>query len=123
VSFIAEKAGLYRLELAAAGAAVVRGRYTLTSEVKASPSGTDKDRQAAEQLLREANVLESEGSKESLQKSIDKRGDALLLWRKLGDKYWEAFALHYSGRASDSLGKKQEAPPLQSGVVPAQRDR
>jgi hypothetical protein len=109
VSFTGATAGAYRLEIRAAGAPAVKGRYVLTSAVKASASATDKERQAAEQLLSEANELESEGSKESLQKSIDKRAAALLLWRKLGDKYWEAYALHYSGRASGSLGKKQEA--------------
>jgi tetratricopeptide (TPR) repeat protein len=109
VSFEAEKAGEYRLEIRADAAPVVHGRYELASEVKPQALETDRQRLTAERLLIEANDLEHEGSKESLQKSIDKRSEALVLWRKLGDRYWEAYSLHYSGRASSTLNKNQEA--------------
>lgn len=109
VSLEVEKAGAYRLEIRADAAAILRGRYKLTSVVKPQVQNTDRERLTAERLLIEANDLERAGAKKSLQKSIDKLGEALLLWLKLGDPYWEAYSLNHSGRAAAALKKNQEA--------------
>jgi hypothetical protein len=79
VSFEAAKAGEYRLEIHADAAPMLHGRYELVSEMKPQAQETDQQRLTAERLLVEANDLEREGSKESLQKSIDRRGEALML--------------------------------------------
>jgi CHAT domain-containing protein/tetratricopeptide (TPR) repeat protein len=112
LSFVADKAGEYRLEIRADAPATLSGHYQLTSQLKVTSETSDTERLTAERLLIEANDLERKGSKESLQASIDKRGEALLLWRNLGDRYWEAYSLHYSGRTVSSLGKNQEALEL-----------
>jgi antitoxin component HigA of HigAB toxin-antitoxin module len=97
---VAKEAGQFRLEIRAEGQATIRGHYELTSQLKTTPDSTDTERLAAEQLLVEANDLERSGSKEALQMAIDKRAATLPIWRKLADRFWEAYSLHYSGRAA-----------------------
>jgi len=109
VSFEVSQAGEYRVEVRAEGPPTARGRYELTGEVKAGADAGDRERQSAEELLREAVALEREGSKESLSRSVGKYGEATGRWRGVGDRFWEAFALHYSGRASWKLGERQKA--------------
>ncbi|MBC7929937.1 MAG: tetratricopeptide repeat protein, partial [Rubrivivax sp.] len=109
LSFVAEREGVYRLEVSVAGTQAVRGRYVLTSEMKAAATEADKERLAAEGVLREAMALEREGSKESLDSSVERYGEGARRWRGARDKFWEAFALHYSGRASSRLGEQQKA--------------
>ena len=109
VSFVAEKAGAYRLEVGGSGPALLRGRYELTSETRATADEADKARAAAERLLSDASALEREGAKESLARAVEKYVEAGRQWRALGDKFWEAYALHYSGRATSNLGENQRA--------------
>src|SRR4029077_14167991 len=60
ISFEAEKAGEYKLEIRADAAPVVHGRYELVSEVKSQVQEPDRQRLTAERLLIEANDLERE---------------------------------------------------------------
>ncbi|MDQ3818720.1 MAG: hypothetical protein M3362_13720, partial [Acidobacteriota bacterium] len=103
LSFVASKEGAYRLKVKAVGTGAVSGRYMLKSETKSKASETDRERMAAEAVLREAVAQEDEVSKESLGRAVEKYGEAIRQWRALGDKYWEAFALNSSGRVSYSL--------------------
>src|SRR6185295_9643319 len=122
ISFAAEQTADYKLEVRADGTAVVQGRYQLVSEVKSLAQESDRERLTAERLLLQANDLEREGTPESLQKSIDKRAEALVLWRKLADKYWEAYSLHYSGRASGTLNRNQEALSFYNQALALRRE-
>jgi len=121
VSFEAATTGEYRVEIRADAASMLRGHYRLTSVVKPASDG-DRQRLSAEHLLIEANDLEREGSKESLQKSLDKRGEALVIWRTLSDRYWEAYTLHYSGRAAATLNKVQEALAFYSQALSIRKE-
>jgi len=122
LSFEAENTGDYRLDIHADAAPIVRGRYALVSEIKPRTEESDRRRLSAERLLIESSDLEREGSKESLQRAINKRGEALAIWRKLGDRYWEAYSLHYSGRATFSLGKNREALEAYDQAVKIRRE-
>lgn len=117
VSLEAEQNGEYRIEVHAVAASVVRGRYEISSELKPQPGEADRLRLLAERLLVEANDFEREGSKQSLAKAIEKRAEAIVLWRKLGDRYWEAYAKHYSGRAAASLNKNEAALAFYSEAI------
>ena len=108
VSFEAGAAGTYRLELRAPGATTASGRYELTSEVRAA-AAADRARMAAERLLVEAATLERAGAKESFEQAREKYLGAAGQWRALGDRFWEAYALHTSGRVSYILGDRQKA--------------
>jgi CHAT domain-containing protein len=108
VSFETETAGVYRLELRARGAATSAGRYELTSEVKTA-AATDRARLVAERLLVEATAQERAGAKESFAQALEKYMTAAGQWRGLGDRFWEAYALHSSGRVSYILGARQQA--------------
>jgi CHAT domain-containing protein len=108
VSLAAAAPGAYRLELRALGTAAVSGRYELATEVKAA-AAADRERMAAERQLLEASALEREGTKESLERALEKYVAAAAQWRKLGDRVWEAYALHSSARTVYFLGDVQKA--------------
>ena len=122
VSLEAEQSGEYRLEVHSDVSSMVHGRYEITSELKPQPSETDRQRLAAEQLLIEANNFEREGAQQSLRKAIEKRAEAIVLWRKLGDRYWEAYSIHYSGRAASTLNKLGEAIAFYSEALKIRRE-
>ena len=120
-SFEAEKAGKYKLEIHAVAAPLLRGRYEFTTDLKPQAGESDKQRLTAERLLIEANDQEREGSTESLQKSLDLRAKALALWRKLGDRYWEAYSLHCTGRAGSTLKENEEALTAYGQALPIRK--
>lgn len=121
VSFEAGAEGEYRLEVRGGGAAASSGRYELTSEVKPGATGADRERGGAERLLVEAARLEREGTKESLELSVVRYSEAAAKWRTLGERYWEAYALHYSGRASNNLGERRKALDYYEQSLPIRR--
>ena len=121
LSQVAEVEGAYRLEVKAAGAETVSGRYALACERRAETTEADRGRMAAETLLREAAALLREGSKESLGRALEKYGEGAGRLRALGDKYWEAIALYQSGRASESLGDRQKALEYYNQALPLRR--
>ena len=105
----AQKAGGYRLEVHAVSAKAEGGKYVLRSEVRGVATAQDRDRQGAERLLLEARELVQEGSAESQRRATAKREQALGLWRKVSDRYWEAYTLNNIGNVYNDLGEKQKA--------------
>src|SRR5215472_2890913 len=55
-------------------------------EEKATATEPDRKRVSAEQMMRDAAAL---ARKKDFQGSIDRRQQALVLWRELGDRLWE----------------------------------
>jgi tetratricopeptide (TPR) repeat protein len=110
VSYEAAKAGVHRLEIRPVNDAVAAsGSFHLKAAVKPSASSLDKDRLAAERLLVEANELEQAGAKNCWARAKEKREQSLLLWRKLEDKYWEAYTVNNVGVALYQMGDLQAA--------------
>jgi CHAT domain-containing protein/Tfp pilus assembly protein PilF len=109
LSLVAEKAGEYRLEIRSDAPATSSGHYELSSKLKPAVETEDMERLRAERLLTEANNLVHDGSKESLPKSINKCTEALSLWRKLRDPYWEAYAVNNIGSTYSNLGEPRKA--------------
>src|SRR2546421_9084682 len=107
VSFEAERAGAYRLEVRAA-AGTASGRYELTSKGQQA-TAADRARMGAERLLVEATTEERAGAKESFEQALEKYLTAAGQWRGLGDRFWEAYALHSGARVSYILGDRQKA--------------
>lgn len=108
-SFEAPKGGEYRLEVLSDTSSLVHGHYELTCQINSATDDASRQRLAAERLLNEAVVSEREGSKEGLEKAIAKSNAAQESWHKLGDRYWEAYSLHFSGRLLSSLGNNRAA--------------
>jgi CHAT domain-containing protein/tetratricopeptide (TPR) repeat protein len=121
VWYEAEKAGVYRLEVRTWNAAAAGGRYQATAQVKPAASGEDGDRVTAEGLLLEARKLEDEGSEESRLRGIEQRMKSLDLWRRAGERYWEAYTLHNIGRTYYELGENQKALEYLNQALPLER--
>jgi tetratricopeptide (TPR) repeat protein len=109
ISTIAEAPGIYRLEVASGDKNVPAGRYRVTVEPVRAPSGQDRARMAAEQMLFEAAQLQVQGSADSSKTAIQKYLASLPLWRTAGDRYEEALTLDSVGLVYSSLGEKQKA--------------
>jgi CHAT domain-containing protein/predicted negative regulator of RcsB-dependent stress response len=109
ISFEAEKEGQYRLVVRGEGPAASSGKYELTSELKRSATAPDRERMAAERLLVEAAKLQREGSKESLESAGEKNLTAAEHLHRIGDKFWEGYALHTGGTVSYFLGDRKKA--------------
>jgi CHAT domain-containing protein/Flp pilus assembly protein TadD len=80
-------------------------------------SKADKARKAFAQ----AEKLRNKGSAESLQKAIEKYGEALVLYRALNDHSGEAGALNGVGLVYDDLGEKQKALEFYNQALPIYR--
>ena len=109
ISFVAEKAGAYLLEVRARGTAAVKGRYELASEVRAAAGAADIERARAERLLAEAAGLDDAGTKEARLRAAAKFEESLAAWRGLGDDYWQAYALNLGGNIQSGLGEHRKA--------------
>ncbi len=72
-------------------------------------SSKEAIRAEAEKLRDEGFELFKQGTAESLKQAIKKWEESLPLWRKAGDKGWEATILLSIGRAYSDLGDKQQA--------------
>ena len=121
ISTIAEAPGIYRLEVASGDKNVPAGRYRVTVEPVRAPSGQDRARMAAEQMLFEAAQLQVQGSADSSKTAIQKYLASLPLWRTAGDRYEEALTLDSVGLVYSSLGEKQKALDYLNQAVPLRR--
>ncbi len=103
---IAERAGRYRLEV---GRGRNPGRYRI--RIERHPA-VDEDRLRVEAMrLSQAatDLMSGAKSKASLANRVEKRGEALALWHRLGERGHEAAALYQRGTARFELGKYGEA--------------
>ncbi len=98
LSYEAAASGDYRLMIRAPGAIALRGKYSASLEVRAFTTGQDKRRIAAERALVEADKLSVQGSV-AVQPMLEKSEQALVIWRELGDRYWESKTLSLIGNA------------------------
>ena len=76
--------------------------------MKAAATTEDKQRITAELLMIEADELAKQGAKTNPQ-VIEKLGQALALWRELGDPFWTASALSRIGSAYENVNLYEKA--------------
>jgi tetratricopeptide (TPR) repeat protein len=100
--------GLYQLKVSVVRAAALTGTYHLQLEIHPTATAADVQRSNAEQLLIEAKPLANKGGADSEQ-AVEKYQKALLIWRELPDRYWEAQTLIFLGRAYQRLSQNDKA--------------
>src|SRR5262245_43434724 len=75
----------------------------------ASAQTQDEDRAAAEKIIDEARELSFQETNESKRLAVKKYEEALHLWRRIGDRGWEAKTLESIGFVYSLLGENQKA--------------
>jgi tetratricopeptide (TPR) repeat protein len=106
ISIEAETSGDYTLTVRAIKEAPAAGSYDAQVEVR-TPSAQDRSRVLAERLMREALPIVTDGAK--AEQAIESLARALSLWREVGDRYGEAQALYWTGRAHQRLSRPSSA--------------
>jgi tetratricopeptide (TPR) repeat protein len=81
------------------------------TQIAQQPATTQQDatRAAAQKAFDEGMTLYEQGTAESRRQAIEKWQQALILWRKAGDKAGEAGTLVWLGYVYSDLGEKQKA--------------
>jgi CHAT domain-containing protein/tetratricopeptide (TPR) repeat protein len=120
ISAIAEAAGVYKVEARSAEKMAQTGRYEIKVEELREATTEDKYRVAAESAYREAEQLEN-GTSEAKRKSIEKYYEALMLYRRAGDRSGEADTLNNIGLVYHSLGETQKALENLNEALPLRR--
>ena len=106
ISIEADAGGDYTLTARAVKEVPSAGTYAVRVEVRA-PTAQDRSRVEAERLMREAVPAATDGAK--AEQAIATFAQALALWREVGDRYEEAQALYWTGRAHQRLSRPSNA--------------
>ncbi len=101
---IAESPGRYQLEVRAE--TKKGGRYRIQVELR---QAGDADRARVEAVRLTQAATELIGHPESLQRQIEQRERALVLWHRLGERGHEAAALYQLGTARGKLHEREKA--------------
>src|SRR6266508_3691910 len=117
ISTIAEAMGAYRVEVRSAEKTAQTGRYEIKIEELREATAEDKYRVAAESLFREAEQSR-QGTLEARRKGVEKYYEALDLYRRVGDRKWEAETLNNVGLVYHSLGEMQKALDIYNEALP-----
>ena len=105
---VIEQTGVYGVFIGAPKSAL-SGNYQLSSNLKESATTADIEQIKAERLLEEGFASRDQDTEQGLRGAIGKWEEALQLWKKAGEKYWEGFTANFLGLAYDELGEKQKA--------------
>jgi CHAT domain-containing protein len=110
VSVIAEKAGLYRLDISSFDKNAPRGRYEVKIEELREATPKDRSRIAAEKNFAEAVQLHlADGREASVRKALEKYKSTLEVWRELKERRVEALTLLQTGLAHASFEEHQQS--------------
>ena len=107
LSFVADTAGTYRLEVRATSDTTAR--YQVRLEQLRTATQEDRSSVAAQKLFAEAKELRDQRKSETYQQALERYQAALNIWRALGDKMRQAFTLHNSGWIYGDTGQYQKA--------------
>ena len=107
LSFVADNAGTFRLEVRSTSETT--GRYEVRLEQLRNATQEDRSSVAAQKLFAEARVLRDKRKAETYQQALEKYQAALNIWRALGDKLRQAFTLHTAGWIYGDTGQYQKA--------------
>ncbi|HYV06427.1 MAG TPA: CHAT domain-containing protein [Blastocatellia bacterium] len=117
LSFVAEVAGNYRLEVSSLAEKAAPGRYEVNVKELRAATSKDRNQITAERALAEAEQFQAQGTLESLRKALAKHEEALQLWRTLGDRQREAITLNVMGEIYLRLGENPKALDYHSQAV------
>jgi CHAT domain-containing protein/Tfp pilus assembly protein PilF len=120
ISAITEVAGAYRIEVRSTEKTAQTGRYKINIEELREATAEDKYRVDAESFFREAEQLR-QGTLEAKRKGVEKYSEALDLYRRSGDRKWEAEILNNIGLVYYSLGEMQKALEKYNEALPLRR--
>jgi tetratricopeptide (TPR) repeat protein len=110
-------AGAYLIEVRSTEKTARPGRYEIKVEELRTATVEDKYQVAGEAIFREAEQLRG-GTLEARKKSIEKYREALDLYRRAGDRRWEAITLNNTGIVYHSLGETQKALEKYNEALP-----
>src|SRR6266542_4971523 len=99
----------YRLEVYPAQKDAGAGRYEVKIAELRMATAQDQTRVMAEMADSEGDLLERQGTAESLKNAIEKREEALRLFKASGDRQGEGSTLHRLGFTYTLLGENQKA--------------
>jgi hypothetical protein len=116
-SLIAEAVGACRIKVCSPKKTASAGRYEIKIEALREATAEDKYRVAAESVFRDAGHMRN-GTLEDKRKSIEKYHKAVDLYRKAGDRKWEAITLANIGETYYLLGETQKALEKFNQAVP-----
>ena len=108
ISAITEAAGAYRIDVRSTEKTAKPGHYEIKVNELREATAEDKYRVAANGLFREAFQL-ANGTEEAKRKGIEKFQEALGLYRKAGDRKWEAETINNIGFIHYLLGDAKKA--------------
>jgi CHAT domain-containing protein/tetratricopeptide (TPR) repeat protein len=109
VSMIAEAGGEYSLTVQSLSKTAAAGKYRLTlSDLRPAEPG-DERRLEAERAISEGESFRAQNTAEASRRAIEWFGDALRLWRTLGEPDEQAWALYGLGLSHRFLGEQERA--------------
>ena len=109
LSFVADIAGTYRLEVRAVQERNAIGPYEVRLVQSRNATQEDRNRFTAQKLSMEAKALRNKRNVESYQQASIKYLEALNGWRAVNDKMMQAFTLHELGWIYGDIGQYQKA--------------
>jgi CHAT domain-containing protein/Tfp pilus assembly protein PilF len=109
VSVVTELSGTYQLEVRSLDAGAPPGRYEVKIDQLRNAQPLDNTRVAAERIAAQAVLLTAQGTAASMRAAVEKHGEALKLWRALGDSAMVAIAFNSIGGIYYYLGENQKA--------------
>lgn len=119
---IAEITGDHQVNIRSTAKAAPAGRYVLRTDDLREATPQDRVRVTGERSFAEGNRLSDLQTTESRIQAIKKYEEALPLWREVGDKRREAYALAALGDTYFFLGETIRAADYYSQQLPLWRD-
>jgi len=105
-SFIAKRAGTYRIEVQSLRKTAPPGNYQIRLEELHPGDQQARAIDAAEQLMADGNALRAQPTKEALAQAVVKYWQALVLSDTIGDLQMKAAVLNKLGRSHFSVGEE-----------------
>jgi CHAT domain-containing protein len=109
ISFVAEAAGEYSIEVRPVKGNLLAGRYSLQAQGFRPPQAGETTRIKAERLLRAGQKLFEQNTPDGWEQAIAKYQEAIRDWRDLGDQQEEVKSLYLLGEAYRRWSKFQNA--------------
>lgn len=116
--FVADTTGSHRLDVSLRAGDKGPGPYRVSVEELRAATETDSKRVLAEWTFVEGQRLFEQGKAQSLRKSIEKRQEALALYRELGNRLGEAKSLNTIGQGYSELAEHQKSLDFYSESLP-----
>jgi CHAT domain-containing protein/tetratricopeptide (TPR) repeat protein len=120
-SILAAGTGRHRLTLRARHGGAPAGRYVMESETLRVATGADRRRLAAERALAAGVPLSRADTAARRRHALTRFDRALVAWRALDDRYWEAETLLLRGGLLAALGDNDRADEAARAALPLWR--